>query len=238
MSIQELCLIPKSIVEKLMPEKPPVTNNTSDKIQILREEKKLFSNKNHKSDLTLEISKIFTSKNKTQKALNVYSWIINNTPDIEIGENGQLIKPLKQINIFDFIKDVYSTNKNFTKDKLDLYKIFIAWINLPSDFVDNITIKNYAFSEIKNKNHGVKRKLPFTNTRNVKVKKNRSESDTDEEDTSPVSIPEFNKLLKDVKASPYLTRHQNLRLGKNKTGAGNAFHITKCDTPVVKWIKY
>ena len=149
MSIQELCLIPKSIVEKLMPEKPPVTNNTSDKIQILREEKKLFSSKNHKSDLTLEISKIFTSKNKTQKALNVYSWIINNTPDIEIGENGQLIKPLKQINIFDFIKDVYSTNKNFTKDKLDLYKIFIAWINLPSDFLTILQLKIMHLPKLK-----------------------------------------------------------------------------------------
>ena len=247
MSVQELCLIPKSIVEKIIPSKPLIANDTSDNIKILAERTNIFPSKNHKSDLTLEISKIFTSENKSQKALNVYSWMVNNTPDIEISANGQLIKPLKQINIFEFIKDIYSATKKFNRDKLELYKIFIAWIDLPSTFIDNITIKNYAFSEIKNKNQGTKRKLPFSNARNVKVKKNDAETDTDdredsnitdEGETSPVSIPEFNKLLKDVKSSPYLTRHQKLQLGDDKTGAGNTFHATKCPGPSLKWIKY
>ena len=247
MSVQELCLIPKSIVEKLIPSKPLVANDTSDNIKILEKKTNIFPSKNHKSDLTLEISKIFTSENKSQKALNVYSWMVNNTPDIEISANGQLIKPLKQINIFDFIKDIYSANKKFKKDKLELYKIFIAWIDLPSTFIDNITIKNYAFSEIKNKNQGTKRKLPFSNARNVKVKKNDAETDTDDKEdgnitdeveTSPVSIPEFNKLLKDVKSSPYLTRHQKLQLKDGKTGAGNTFHGVKCPSSSLKWIKY
>ena len=107
MSVQELCLIPKSIVEKIIPSKPLIANDTSDNIKILAERTNIFPSKNHKSDLTLEISKIFTSENKSQKALNVYSWMVNNTPDIEISANGQLIKPLKQINVFDFIKDIY-----------------------------------------------------------------------------------------------------------------------------------
>ena len=260
MSIQEFCIIPKQIVDRLSLPSKSTLNDTSDKIKILEKKTSVYPNENNKLDLSLEISKLFTSKNKIKKALNVYSWMINNVPDIEISSNGQLIKPLKQINIFDFFRDIYSTNKHFSKDKLEIYKIFIAWTDLPNEFIDNVKIKNYVFSEVKNnisRINPIKRKLPFPNIRNPKIKKTNTDTDDgsnvdnnedydgadddlNEGESSPVTISEFNKLIKDVKSSPYLTERQRskLRSSKKRKGFGNIFHANKYPSLSLKWINY
>ena len=116
----------------------------------------------YQPNLDHEIKKLFRSKEKYQKAINAYSWILSNVPGIEISENGQIISPMKSINILDFLKHIYSENKTFSNDILELYKIWIALIDFPQHFVNNLRIKNYAYSEDDiTKSNNLKRKLSF-----------------------------------------------------------------------------
>ena len=151
MNVQEYCLIPKKIVNDII-------NKNSDEIDnsnplnsapvVINKKQSIFSEK-ILPDLNEEISSLFTSPIEIKKAKNIYLWIKNNSHDIEISSNGDMIAPLKDINILDFLKDILSGIKNFTYDKLEKYRIFVALLNLPKEFLQNETIHNFIYSDEK-----------------------------------------------------------------------------------------
>ena len=147
MSIQELCLIPKKIVNELLNKSKIDPINT---ISIIKKQENIFSTK--KPDLKNEIKKIFKNQQKYEKATSAYNWFLSNVQGIEINDNGQVINPMKSINILDFLKHIYSESKTFQLDTLKLYKIWIALTDFPEKFVDNSKIKEYAYSEFLNLN--------------------------------------------------------------------------------------
>lgn len=147
MRVQELCLILKRIVDDLLkkPEIKPVNS-----ISITKKQENIISN--YKPDLKNEIRKIFKNKRKYNRAIESYLWLLSNVPGIEISENGQMISPMKSINILDFLKHVYSESKSIPSDTLELYKIFVALTDFPDKFIDNLKIKKYVYSEFVNPN--------------------------------------------------------------------------------------
>ena len=221
--IQEFCLIPKKIINDLLNKSKIDPINT---ISIIKKQENIFSSK--KPDLKDEIKKIFKNQQKYEKAISAYNWFLSNVPGIEINENGQVINPMKTINILEFLKHIYSESKTFQVDTLKLYKIWIALTDLPEKFVENSRIKEYAYSEFlnlnKNNSQSTKRKLPFSQMSTPKIaKKNDSEG--------PIDLANFKKFIKEVKKdSPYFTR-------KSK-GKDNEKGILKASGGNFKWIKY
>ena len=94
------------------------------------------------------IDRLFKTPQKNANAKNLYSWILLNVKDFEALENGNVITPLKNINIFDFMKDIFSKTSKFTSEKLNIYKIFVSIIDLPSNFIENKSIREYLFPNI------------------------------------------------------------------------------------------
>ena len=77
-----------------------------------------------------------------------------------------MLKPLSGINILDFLKDILSAIKSFPKDKLEKYKIFIALLNLPKEFLENKKILDFIY--------------PHENVARLELKrKHESESDNE-----------------------------------------------------------
>ena len=137
MNIQELCLVPKNILEDVL---------ASKESTLLRRDEisapfNTMSINNIKPNLENNLKNIFSSKIKLDNALELYNWIYTNVKDLTLSVNGNVNSPLSNFNLIDFIKDVNSTTKNFTKDKLDLYKVWVAMIDLPIHFIKNEYIK-------------------------------------------------------------------------------------------------
>ena len=101
MNIQEYCLIPKKIVKDILnknSDKNITPVSLVNKPELLNKKQGVVSRHNL-PDLDEEISSLFSSPIKIKKAKNIYFWIKNNSPEIEISLNGNLIKPLEGVNI-------------------------------------------------------------------------------------------------------------------------------------------
>ena len=139
MNIQELCLVPKNILENVL---------ASKETNLLRKDKIIapFNTINTlKPNLEGDLKKIFPTKIKLDNALELYNWIYTNVKDLSLSINGNVNSPLSNFNLIEFIKDVNSNTKNFSKDKLDLYKVWVAMIDLPINFIKNDFLKNHLF---------------------------------------------------------------------------------------------
>ena len=182
MNIQELCLVPKNILENVL---------ASKETNLLRKDRIIapFNTINTlKPNLEHDLKKIFPTKIKLDNALDLYNWIYTNVKDLSLSVNGNVNSPLANFNLIEFIKDVNSTTKNFTKDKLDLYKVWIAMIDLPIHFIKNEFIKNHIFpNHYSEKNESLaksaKRKITFVKP--VSSSKKRKIEDNNE-NPSPV----------------------------------------------------
>ena len=164
----ELCLVPKQVIDKmLLPVSTPPAS--PDKVSILKREERVLPN--HKPSLEAEINRLFTSKQKISKALETYSWILKYVPGVEISSKGHVMRPMKNINILDFLKDIYSGVKTFPKQKLEIYKIWIAITDIPAKFIENPRIRDFAFAETKNIPQSIKRKFPFKHARGPNLAK-------------------------------------------------------------------
>ena len=140
--IQEMCIVPKNILQNLI---------ESKEVNILRKDVNPVTpeNKNvNNINLENELKKSFTSKIKLEKALDLYSWILRNVKNLELQTNGDVLSPIRNINILNFIKDVYSNSKHFSKDTLNLYKVWVSYINLPDRYIENSTIKYHIFPNL------------------------------------------------------------------------------------------
>ena len=187
MNIQELCLVPKNILENIL---------ASREVNLLKKEKLVspFDNKISKPNLENNIKSLFSGKIKLDSALNLYNWTVKNVRDLSLSSNGNVISPLANFNLIEFIKDVHSSSKNFTKDKLGLYKVWVAIVDLPIHFIKNEFIKNYIFPNHFDKNEQIspktnKRKLIFENPINS-PKREKIEN----ENRSPVKTRKASKI--------------------------------------------
>ena len=177
MNIQELCLVPKTVLESILDSKE-TTLLKKDKVTST-----LFNNES-KPNLETELKNLFTTKIKLDNALNLYNWIYANVKDLSLTGNGNVISPLANFNLIEFIKDVISNSKSISKDKLNLYKVWTAIVDLPIHFIKNEFVKNFIFpnqqfetnEDILSKPN--KRKLSFINPNNLpkreKIDKERS----------------------------------------------------------------
>ena len=93
-NIQDYCLIPKKIVKDIL-NKSSNKNITSISLNNKPElisKKQSIDLKYNLPDFDVEISKLFVSPLKIKKAKNIYIWIKNNSPEIEISLNGNVLK--------------------------------------------------------------------------------------------------------------------------------------------------
>ena len=232
MNIQEYCLIPKKIVKDILnknSDKNITPVSLVNKPELLNKKQGVVSRHNL-PDLDEEISSLFSSPIKIKKAKNIYFWIKNNSPEIEISLNGNLIKPLEGVNILDFLKDILSRVKNFHKDKLEKYRIFIALLNLPKEFLENEKIRNFIYSYEKIDN---KRKFSTETEDNENIVSN-------EDDEAPRSIKKFRKFVKKVKLRqpdffPKETRSMKKSNSKSMENIGSGYNRKKLKQ---KWINY
>ena len=184
--IEEYCLVPKGIIKSLI----------SKENEIFIKEKNIsqqpfVSSEDYKPSLSIQLNKLFKTKDKKEKALSLYSWIIDNVEGIEYLPSGELLSPMKGINLLDFIKDVHSSVKTFPKEILDKYKVFSSLIKLPNYLIDNDQIGTYLYPHNGGLNKptksGEKRKISFINPKNKKKKakvSNGSENEDEETMTS------------------------------------------------------
>ena len=147
MSVEAFCIVPKKIMEDftnrslLNNENPEVNENSI----LLDKKQKPFSEKKL-PDLSIEISNLFLSGVKVKKAQEIYSWVLNNASEvIEISATGEILRPIKDINILVFLKDILSATKHFPKEKLEKYRIFSALINIPKLYLQNQKILNFIY---------------------------------------------------------------------------------------------
>ena len=256
--VQEFCILPRKIVSNFVNK-----HNIKDKhaVSILKREKKPLNDLTN-PDLQSDIKNIFiNNKVKLEKASTAYSWILDNVPGVEISSNGQVINPMKSINILEFLKDIYSNAKNISKEKLDSYKIWISLIDFPEKFVDNSKIKNHIYEETRNTleiEKGNKRKLPFHHNLTPHIKKkekiykeenndnalnnnnNVDNSNTDENDhneETPVEIEDFHSFIEDYTKTPeYKKTSRNLRSKSQKKLESEKKYGS--GRKIFKWINY
>ena len=229
-NIQDYCLIPKKIVKDIL-NKSSNKNITSISLNNKPElisKKQSIDLKYNLPDFDFEISKLFVSPLKIKKAKNIYLWIKNNSPEIEISSNGNLIKPLDGINILTFLKDILSQIKTFPRDKLEKYRIFIALINIPKEFLENQIIRNFIYLDEKIDN---KRKL------SSEIDSEDTENTQDEDASSPQTIKKFKSFVKKVKRGqseifPRETRQTKKKLNLENIGSGYNKKLKQ------KWINY
>ena len=99
--IKEYCLVPKSIADKIM-------INKEDKDFHIINRFSETSDNNSEDQLNLEeLIKKNIPKTKHEKSLSFYNFL-RNIPILEYLPNGELIAPIKNINLIEFIKDVVS----------------------------------------------------------------------------------------------------------------------------------
>ena len=230
MNVQKHCLIPKKIVNDIINKNSDETDNSNPLNSapvVINKKQSIFSEK-ILPDLNEEISSLFTSPIKIKKAKNIYLWIKNNSPEIEISSNGNLIKPLDGINILTFLKDILSQIKTFPRDKLEKYRIFIALINIPKEFLENQIIRNFIYLDEKIDN---KRKL------SSEIDSEDTENTQDEDASSPQTIKKFRSFVKKVKRGqseifPRETRQSKKKLNLENIGSGYNKKLKQ------KWINY
>ena len=228
-NIQDYCLIPKKLVKDLLNKNlnKNITSVSLNNKPELISKKQNVDLKYNLPDLDIEISSLFTSSLKIKKAKNIYSWIKNNSPEIEISSNGNLIKPLDGFNILTFLKDILSQIKTFPKDRLEKYRIFIALINLPKEFLENQTIRNFIYTGEKIDN---KRKLSSEID-------SEDTGNTQDEDESPQTISKFKTFVKKVKRGQSDIFSRETRAAKKKLNLeniGSGYNKKKKQ----KWINY
>ena len=245
MIVQEMCIIPKNIVDNII---------ESKEVNILRKNvMPTLSHKQNVNEINLEVDlkKIFKTKNKLEKALDLYSWILRNVQDLELQSNGNILSPIKNINLLNFIKDVYSNSKNFSKDLLNLYKVWVSYINLPDRYIENPTIKNYLFpNKADNENEIIeapknrinKRKVSFSDPTNISKKEKRELENVKNKSLNIEISPDtkkteryINKKFKETFGTPVKTRSASS--SKNEVFSGHGVIFTK-KKPVFKWINY
>ena len=230
MNIQDYCLIPKKIVKDILNKNlnKNITSVSLNNKPELISKKQSIDLKYNLPDFDIEISNLFFSPLKIKKAKNIYLWIKNNSPEIEISSNGNLIKPLEGVNILTFLKDILSQIKTFQRDKLEKYRIFIALINIPKEFLENQTIRNFIYLDEKIDN---KRKL------SSEIDSEDTENTQDEDGSSPQTIKKFKTFVKKVKRGqseifPRETRQAKKKLNLENTGSGYNKKLKQ------KWINY
>ena len=231
--IKELCLVPRYLVDKCF--KSDV--NIIDKKNIGNSE---LVNDSEKNNLYDEIKTVFKSKVKYDKVIETYKWIINNIEDLQTLKNGEVISPLRNFNLIQFFKDLYSNANKFSKEKLDLYKIWVSLISLPNNYIENKILKNYIYPNTVSNNltgtlkkdeikiESKKRKSEYAYPSN-KTKKSKDE---DEKNSSITRDEEFINQKYDL----YTPRKRSLRSNKKEEIIGSSFFITK--KPKIKWLIY
>jgi len=87
MNIQELCLVPKNILENIL---------ASKETNLLEKEvvDSPFDDKTSKPNLENDIKTQFTTKIKVDNALNLYNWIYKNVKDLSLSSNGNVMSLL------------------------------------------------------------------------------------------------------------------------------------------------
>ena len=243
--VQEMCIVPKNILQNLI---------ESKEVNILQKNIKPelnLKNNENKINLESELKRIIKPKIKL-KAIDLYNWIIRNVKELELQSNGDILSPIKNINLLTFIEDVYSNKKTFSKDTLNLYKVWVSYINLPHRYIQNNTIKNYIFPNLMSdkevltdfesykKVSGNKRKLSFSDPTNIS-KKNKNDNDENsiglnESPPDARNLEKYiNKKYNETVVTPALTRSKS-KINTN-VNLGHGIIFTK-SRPVYKWINY
>ena len=243
--VQEMCIVPKNILQNLI---------ESKEVNILQKNIKPelnLKNNENKINLESELKRIIKPKFKL-KAIDLYNWIIRNVKELELQSNGDILSPIKNINLLTFIEDVYSNKKTFSKDTLNLYKVWVSYINLPHRYIQNNTIKNYIFPNLMSdkevltdfesykKVSGNKRKLSFSDPTNIS-KKNKNDNDENsiglnESPPDARNLEKYiNKKYNETVVTPALTRSKS-KINTN-VNLGHGIIFTK-SRPVYKWINY
>ena len=175
--ILEYCLVPKTVIDKIL----------DSNINIIKESKNIVSKSpvDHESFLSV-LKKSFKSKSQYNKAYEVYNWLKINVKDLSLLNSGEILSPIRDLNILDFIRDVTTKNKNINTNLLNIYKVFIAITNIPLIYIDNMNIRrivapntHFDINKISksqniNKSPSIKkRKLDYTSPSNIskKIKK-------------------------------------------------------------------
>lgn len=238
--ILELCLVPKNIIDNLLDSDINVASKNVKKVNF---ENKIKKNEN----LYPIINSTFKAKSKQEKAKNLYAWILHNVSGFETLENGEIISPLKNINILDFMQDIFSNSTKFSKEKLNLYKIFISIIDIPHFYIDNKIIKKYLFPNIINNDKEInisktskKRKIETILNKSPEKKIKNDEfsyenvNDDDDDITDEDNDYDGNET---VKAEKYIDKKYRAypgRIRKKTEKYGSGIKYTK-RKPQIKW---
>ena len=204
MTVEELCLVPRRILDKLGLNQS-VTNN-KENVYILDKKKSFLpysKPSDYKTDLKDQLKTIL--KSNFDKGYSIFLWLKNNEKNFEYLHNGELIAPISNLNILNFINDAVSRVKSISQDQLNKYKLFVSVVNLPEYFIINKKMKEYLFPDT----------YPLINTRSKKTKKrppingNNNDNNDDDDNDNGTGLP------------PIPTRSK-----KRKTAAGNIKYIT------------
>ena len=85
------------------------------------------------------------SKKNIFKTISLYNWLLENVQGLEYLKNGQLLSPIRDLNLIDFFKDIYSNKKKIPEEKINIYRLFASIISLPAYFIDNKFIKSKIY---------------------------------------------------------------------------------------------
>ena len=241
--VEELCLVPKRVINELIDSKTLASSQSKDEVTIQKRFVNIDKEKQTSLDLENEIKRLFKSRDKTEKALRTYSWISKNAPGVEILSNGHIIKPIQNINILDFFKDIYSSSKSISKETLNMYKILIALLDLPIEYIDNEKIKNFVLDIKTPLNPATKRKLSSESSPNPSIKRKLpfttpAQDDDNNDNADNKAVPQLEKYID----RQYNRRVLTPRLERTGTRTSNRLQSKKLKQDVgsgiTAWLAY
>ena len=246
--IVEYCLIPKSVVDK-----HGLKHNNENKTEINIERTEITklpynSPNDYRHPLDEQIKKSLSKKN-IDKTISLYNWLLENVQGLEYLKNGQLLSPIKDLNLIDFFKDIYSNKTKIPEEKINIYRLFASIISLPAYFIDNKFIKSKIYpnyDENGNNNNVVKsrklkRKLESPSPENIskKIKSKIKDKNTDKYDNSDTDIDYIEKSYdKHVETPKRMKLRERIpRKGASKRGK-RFVTIKKPSLNKKSWINY
>ena len=152
MSVKEFCLVPRSLAETSLPPKLQVKATSH---QELKETPQNVSEASPKSeaDTTLDENLKIILKPMEYHYAHLMLSFLRKHPLIRWDSSGNMLSPIRDVNIVDIIRYWLNRNNNFDSSKIPDLRMLVKLVNLPPSFVKNPKAKAQLFKGgVKKKN--------------------------------------------------------------------------------------
>lgn len=138
MTVKEYCLVPRSQIE---PTRPPQVKATLSPPQPVREKRPenvtgVITKSEVDTNTLDDTMKIILRPTEYQYADGILSYLRKH-PLIRWDSNGNMMSPIRDVNIFDIIRYWVTKNSTFDSNKIPDLRMMVKLVSLPESFIKN-----------------------------------------------------------------------------------------------------